>query len=150
MLRLCGFYSGICFTTEKKHGKTSVRVGRHKHIIWKVWDSHKTQLCFVTVPYFPYIFCQHSGDEQVKDYKHISSARLKIYNIEPDIKFYSPKQMPLRIKYFALIILRRSGYFFPPDPHSTAPHSRNGGVSRQTNNDFRDKVRRKGRKSNNY
>jgi len=27
--------------------------------------------------------------------------------------------MPLRIKYFALTILRRSGYFFPPDPHST-------------------------------
>jgi len=24
--------------------------------------------------------------------------------------------MPLRIKYFALIILRRSGYFFPPTP----------------------------------
>ena len=26
----------------------------------------KIQLCFVTVPYLQYIFCQHSGDEQVK------------------------------------------------------------------------------------
>jgi len=25
------------------------------------------QLCFVTAPYLQYIFCQHSGDEQVKD-----------------------------------------------------------------------------------
>ena len=25
------------------------------------------QLCFVTVPYLQYIFCQHGGDEQVKD-----------------------------------------------------------------------------------
>jgi hypothetical protein len=24
--RLCGLYPGICLTTEKKHGKTSVRV----------------------------------------------------------------------------------------------------------------------------
>ena len=29
--RLCGFYTGICLTTEKKQGKTSVRVVRHKH-----------------------------------------------------------------------------------------------------------------------
>lgn len=29
--------------------------------------------------------------------------------------------MPLRIKYFALIILRRSGYFFPPTPPLNHP-----------------------------
>jgi len=33
------------------------------------------QLCFVTVPYFPYIFCQHSGDEQVKDEKCLLRGR---------------------------------------------------------------------------
>jgi len=29
--RLCGFYPGICLTTEENHGKTSVRVVIHKH-----------------------------------------------------------------------------------------------------------------------
>jgi len=28
---LCRFCPGICLTTRKKHGKTSVRVVRHKH-----------------------------------------------------------------------------------------------------------------------
>jgi len=31
--RLCGFYPGICLTTEEKHGKTSVRVAIYKHTI---------------------------------------------------------------------------------------------------------------------
>jgi hypothetical protein len=30
---LCGFYPGICFTTEKKHGKPSVSVAMHRHTI---------------------------------------------------------------------------------------------------------------------
>jgi len=29
--RLCGFFPGICLTTEEKQGKTSVRVAIHKH-----------------------------------------------------------------------------------------------------------------------
>jgi len=28
-------------------------------------------LCFVTVPYLQYIFCQHSGDEHVKDCRQV-------------------------------------------------------------------------------
>ena len=29
--RLCGFYPGICLTTEENHRKTSVKVVRHEH-----------------------------------------------------------------------------------------------------------------------
>jgi len=32
--RYCGFYPGICLTTEEKHGKTSVRVAIPKHTIY--------------------------------------------------------------------------------------------------------------------
>jgi hypothetical protein len=31
--RLCGFYPGICLTTEEKNGKPSVRVVKHKHTV---------------------------------------------------------------------------------------------------------------------